>query len=128
MAKTNPKVTARKKRAKRVRTKVFGTAARPRLCVYKSNRHIYVQIIDDEQRRTLAAMSTEEWLIFYRSQLVLRRQRHISQMFVDGLVGKNFARALSFYLDQADRYLQDMAEMGRTRERMLQKEGRSPTA
>ena len=59
MAKTNPKVTARKKRAKRVRTKVFGTAARPRLCVYKSNRHIYVQIIDDEQRRTLAAMSTE---------------------------------------------------------------------
>ena len=59
MAKTNPKVTARKKRAKRVRTKVFGTAARPRLCVYKSNRQVYVQIIDDEQRRTLPAMSTE---------------------------------------------------------------------
>ena len=79
-------------------------------------------------QQTIAAMSTEEWLIFYRSQLVLKRQRHISQMFVDGLVGKNFARALSFYLDQADRYLQDMAEMGRARERMLQKEGRSPTA
>ena len=79
-------------------------------------------------QQTIAAMSTEEWLIFYRSQLVLNRKRHISQMFVDGLVGKNFARALSFYLDQADRYLQDMAEMGRARERMLQKEGRSPTA
>jgi hypothetical protein len=77
---------------------------------------------------TVAAMSTEEWLIFYRSQLVLKRQRHISQMFVDGLVGKNFARALSFYLDQADQYLEDMAEMGRTRERILRKEGRSPTA
>jgi hypothetical protein len=49
-------------------------------------------------------------------------------MFVDGLVGKNFARALSFYLDQADQYLEDMAEMGRTRERILRKEGRSPTA
>lgn len=79
-------------------------------------------------QQTVAAMSTEEWLIFYRSQLVLKRQRHISQMFVDGLVGKNFARALSFYLDQADQYLEDMAEMGRTRERILKKEGRSPTA
>ena len=47
MAKTNPKVTARKKRAQRIRTKIFGTSARPRMCVYKSNRHIYVQIIDD---------------------------------------------------------------------------------
>ena len=93
---------------------------------------MYIWMYQPRARRalqqTIAAMSTEEWLIFYRSQLVLNRKRHISQMFVDGLVGKNFARALSFYLDQADRYLQDMAEMGRARERMLQKEGRSPTA
>jgi large subunit ribosomal protein L18 len=60
MAKTNPKVTARKKRVKRIRVKIFGTTERPRMSVYRSNRHIYVQIIDDMQRKTLVAMSTED--------------------------------------------------------------------
>jgi len=58
MAKTNSKVTARKKRVQRIRTKIFGTTERPRMSVYRSNRHIYVQIIDDIQHRTLVAMST----------------------------------------------------------------------
>lgn len=58
MAKTNPKVTARKKRVQRIRVKIFGTAERPRMSVYRSNRHIYVQIIDDVQRKTLVALST----------------------------------------------------------------------
>jgi len=79
-------------------------------------------------QQTVTAMSTEEWLIFYRSQLVLKRQREISQVFVDGLVGKNFAKALSFYLDQADSYLQDMVEMGRVREKLLKKQSQPPTA
>jgi hypothetical protein len=77
---------------------------------------------------TVAMMSTEEWLIFYRSQLVLKRQKEISRIFVDGLVGRNFARALSFYLDRADAYLVDMEEMGRVRERIFKKEGRAQTA
>ncbi|MDO5674377.1 MAG: 50S ribosomal protein L18 [bacterium] len=59
MAKTNPKVTARKKRAQRIRAKVLGTAERPRMCVYRSNRHIYAQLIDDEHGVTLLACSTE---------------------------------------------------------------------
>jgi len=41
-----------------VRKKVFGTQSRPRLSVFKSNRHIYAQIIDDETGRTLTAAST----------------------------------------------------------------------
>jgi large subunit ribosomal protein L18 len=60
MAKTNPKVTARKKRVQRIRVKIFGTAARPRMSVYRSNRHIYVQLIDDIQKKTLVAMSTDD--------------------------------------------------------------------
>jgi len=60
MAKTNPKVTARKKRVQRIRVKIFGTTERPRMSVYRSNRHIYVQIIDDMQRKTLVSMSTED--------------------------------------------------------------------
>ena len=60
MAKTNPKVTARNKRIQRIRKKIFGTTDRPRMSVYRSNRHIYVQIIDDIQHKTLVSMSTDE--------------------------------------------------------------------
>ena len=51
---------ARDRRHSRVRKKVHGTAARPRLAVFKSNRYIYAQIIDDEGGRTLAAASSQE--------------------------------------------------------------------
>lgn len=52
--------TARARRAFRVRKKVAGTAARPRLVVSRSARHLFVQIIDDSQGRTLASASTME--------------------------------------------------------------------
>jgi len=45
---------------KRIRTKVSGSSERPRLCVYRSSRYIYAQIIDDSQGKTLAAASTIE--------------------------------------------------------------------
>ncbi len=48
----------RRRRHLRVRKKVFGTPERPRLSVYRSVRHIYAQIIDDTQGRTLSAAST----------------------------------------------------------------------
>ena len=44
----------------RVRKKISGTTERPRLCVYRSNAHIYAQVIDDTVGRTLAAASTVE--------------------------------------------------------------------
>ena len=50
----------REKRRKRVRRKVAGTAQRPRLCVYRSNIHIYAQLIDDDAGRTLAAADSRE--------------------------------------------------------------------
>ena len=47
-------------RHKRVRGKISGTAARPRLCVYRSNSNIYAQVIDDVSGKTLASASTVE--------------------------------------------------------------------
>jgi len=51
---------ARIRRHARVRTKVGGTAVRPRLAVFRSNRHIYAQLIDDVGARTLASASDAE--------------------------------------------------------------------
>lgn len=58
MAKTNPKLTARIKRIKRIRKNISGTGECPRLRVYKSARHIYGQIIDDVAGHTIVAAST----------------------------------------------------------------------
>ena len=50
----------REKRHKRVRRKIIGTAERPRLSVYRSNVHIYAQLIDDHAGHTLAAADSRE--------------------------------------------------------------------
>jgi hypothetical protein len=63
----------------------------------------------------IQGMSREEWLIYYRSQLVLNRHREISQVFVDGLVGKNFSKPLAFYLDRSGQYLADMERLAAKR-------------
>ena len=48
----------RQRRHVRVRTKISGTAECPRLCVFRSNNNLYVQVIDDEKATTLASVST----------------------------------------------------------------------
>ncbi|WP_453992410.1 50S ribosomal protein L18 [Bacillus nitroreducens] len=52
------KNAVRKKRHARVRSRVSGTAVRPRLNVYRSNKHIYAQLIDDVNSVTIASAST----------------------------------------------------------------------
>ncbi len=48
----------RQRRHRRIRAKVAGTAARPRLCVFRSLNHIYAQVIDDSIGHTLTSAST----------------------------------------------------------------------
>ncbi len=57
---TTHKHTLRKRRHFRVRKNVGGTSTRPRLAVFRSNKHIVAQVIDDVSGRTLAAASTVE--------------------------------------------------------------------
>ena len=54
------KVESRNRRHRRVRKKVRGTAERPRLAVFRSSKHIYAQLIDDVNGRTIASASTME--------------------------------------------------------------------
>lgn len=58
MEKTQYKQTKRVARHNRIRAKVSGTAERPRLAVFRSNRFVYAQLIDDVAGKTLAAVDT----------------------------------------------------------------------
>jgi large subunit ribosomal protein L18 len=57
ITKINRKET-RLKRHQRIRRSLWGQAERPRLCVYRSNKHIYAQLVDDSKATTLAFAST----------------------------------------------------------------------
>lgn len=52
------KITGRKRRHLRIRKKVSGTEQKPRLCVFRSNRHIYVQIIDDTRHQVITGLGS----------------------------------------------------------------------
>ena len=58
--KKTKKQEKRYRRHKRIRAKIFGTAQRPRLSVFRSAKHIYAQLIDDEKGKTLVAASDLE--------------------------------------------------------------------
>ncbi len=60
MAVVEKKRLHRERRRKRVRRKIAGTAERPRLSVYRSNVHIYAQLVDDYAGHTLAAADSRE--------------------------------------------------------------------
>lgn len=81
---SHSKEHARQRRKIRIRKKIFGTAERPRLVVYRSNLHIYAQIVDDEKGATLASAST----------LILRKGEAGASCNKAGaeLVGKEIAR------------------------------------
>jgi len=57
---TSPKKAVRYKRKRRIRSRLEGTPERPRLAVFRSNKHLHVQLIDDVKGHTLASASTVE--------------------------------------------------------------------
>jgi large subunit ribosomal protein L18 len=60
MKRIEDKIRRRSKRKARVRGKISGTADRPRMSVFRSSKHVYVQIVDDSKGHTLAAVSNLE--------------------------------------------------------------------
>lgn len=60
MGRMNPRALARVRRKKHIRKRVRGTTERPRLCVFRSGKHIYAQVIDDQRGFTVVASSTHD--------------------------------------------------------------------
>jgi large subunit ribosomal protein L18 len=60
MKKTQHKKEMRTRRHNRIRSRVSGTALKPRICVFRSNRYVYAQLINDETSTTLAAADSRE--------------------------------------------------------------------
>jgi len=77
----------RLKRKKRVRKKVIGTPERPRLCVFRSSKHIYAQIIDDSAGKTLVAASS------LSKDLDLKNGKDTSNKKGSALIGEAIARS-----------------------------------
>jgi large subunit ribosomal protein L18 len=75
----------RMQRGKRVRAKVSGTAKTPRLSVYRSNRNVFAQLIDDEKDKTLVSISS--------TSVSKKEKRGKTKAQIAELVGENLAKA-----------------------------------
>ena len=56
----NPRIASRERRQRGLRKRLFGMPDRPRLCIFRSNKHFYAQLIDDLAGRTIVSASTKE--------------------------------------------------------------------
>jgi large subunit ribosomal protein L18 len=84
------KNATRRKRHARVRAKLSGTAARPRLNVFRSNQHIYAQLIDDVNGVTIASASTMEKDFGLESTSNLEAAQKVGELVAKRAVEKGF--------------------------------------
>jgi large subunit ribosomal protein L18 len=80
--KREEKIKKRERKKKKIRMKTFGTKKRPRLCVFRSLKHIYAQIIDDEVSKTLVSAS----------DLELKNKQKLKKVEIAKEVGKLIAK------------------------------------
>lgn len=71
---------ARKKRHGRVRSKIFGTEERPRLSVFRSNKHIYAQLVDDFTGTTIASASTNDKELSLENTGNIEAAKHVGEL------------------------------------------------
>lgn len=88
----NPKKRARLKRKKSIRKKVSGVEQRPRLTVFRSAKHIYVQAVDDQSGRTLASASSLEKEIASHPDLSSENKK--GKITTSAIIGKLIAKRL----------------------------------
>lgn len=76
------KIEARLKRKKRIRGKIFGTKSRPRVSIFRSNKYIYAQFVNDEEAKTLLSLSSKN----------VRADSKMSKVQVATVVGEELAK------------------------------------
>ncbi len=86
MKKNKKKTERRNKIRRRIRSTIRGTAERPRLSIFKSNKHVYLQLINDRENVTLVAVST-------KSDELEKELKDKSGVDAANLVGKALAEA-----------------------------------
>ncbi|KAL5538457.1 hypothetical protein UlMin_044115 [Ulmus minor] len=95
-AKSRTRREDRAARHTRIRKKVEGTPERPRLCVFRSNKHLYVQVIDDTKMHTLAAASTMQKSIFegfdYSSGPTIEVAKKVGQVIAQSCLEKGISK------------------------------------
>src|SRR5580765_2025437 len=79
---------------RRIRRKVRGTTARPRLAVYRSLNHIYAQLIDDEKAQTLAAASTTEKALAAKTGGNIEAARRVGQAIAERALAAGISRVV----------------------------------
>jgi large subunit ribosomal protein L18 len=86
----NKKSAKRQRRHKKIRAKIKGTEKRPRLTVFRSNRFLYVQLINDETGRTIAAGST----VNTKAKRPLERAAELGEKIAEAAKGKKISKVV----------------------------------
>jgi large subunit ribosomal protein L18 len=86
----NKKTEKRSRLKAKIRSRVFGTAATPRLSVFKSNRFMYAQVIDDEKRVTLAAASD----MTLKKGTKTERAKHVGELIATAAKAKGITKVV----------------------------------
>ncbi len=93
MATINRKVI-RERIHNRIRRKVSGTAERPRLCVYFSGKHVYAQVVDDQQGKTLVSAGTTEKALSGKHAANRATAEKIGKLIAERLLAKKIDKAV----------------------------------
>lgn len=88
------KGTRRSKRKTRIRKKLYGTSKRPRVSVFRSNRYIYVQVIDDDKQRTIVGLSEKKLSSKDRSGTKIDRANKLGKNLADLLKKKKISQVV----------------------------------
>lgn len=91
--KTTRRESTRRRHA-RVRRRVKGTPERPRLSVFRSNQHIYAQVIDDTEHRTLASASTLDEATKAKSGSTVEAAAEVGKLIAERILEKDISQVV----------------------------------
>jgi large subunit ribosomal protein L18 len=90
--KTNPKQVIRFKRKKRIMSRIEGSAERPRLSIFRSNKNLFCQLVDDLKGHTLAAASTVEEELKGKTKNTIDGAKTLGGLIAKRALAKNISK------------------------------------